>query len=620
MRNFARDAVDLPANTVTSVAHLTDTAFSKGPLKAGEEFVKGTVETLKHPTDHPLYFGLVATGGLRGGDRAAGKAMRTVPGPTRRIASREGRAPLEVPGTKKKIQRRYSKGPVGKAVQKAVDADSKRRRVKRGGPVNPPASARDIKRSLDLESHAEKMAARSAENRAEKEARVATGARRKVKRKHRPTAATSLAAQGIADISRADLQAYLSELATVKRSGKLDRVGRQQNQRTQKLIEEAIDKFDPVSVKQAAQAFSALSARYDKEMIDLGLIKPDDAEATRLVGPAVRRHGASGETLRTAKEKSRETKKVLRSQTNETRRELRRSEKELERARSGARVSVSRRKQSAELKAAARARDEAVRKLALLQRQVAAKRSRNAAVRKHSNARARGLAEAGLTTLQQRVGDARQAVRDAEARLAAERERIKGVAPAEADRLRAALQGKDEARQARSAAIEAEKVAGRERNQLRKALYVSDRGKALTAAELRGSSGINPAYVSHQPLEHRSPAIPVDRPAVPVKQQRTGEKVRRGDLDVHPEKMVEQIRSNQRLISAVKARMRFIEGWGYRETRDGKVETFSSQEIARDWARTHNLRERTGHEGMRSPAKMDRPYWSPRGRLIGSRT
>lgn len=125
-----------------------------------------------------------------------------------------------------------------------------------------------------------------------------------------------------------------------------------------------------------------------------------------------------------------------------------------------------------------------------------------------------------------------------------------------------------------------------------------DASKAAKTAHTRAfmpKDTPEPAYVSHQDLAPRSPALPSGRPKIRISAKRTGEAIEKGILDVSPAKLVEQAAGTQRLISAAKARNQFIDNYGFRES-TGAPNGFASTKAAERYARDQDLKGKTGQE------------------------
>jgi hypothetical protein len=174
------------------------------------------------------------------------------------------------------------------------------------------------------------------------------------------------------------------------------------------------------------------------------------------------------------------------------------------------------------------------------------------------------------------AGRADAAYRSAVAEARAARTSSGGIPPVQHDALLKAIDRRDRANTALADAVNKAHAAN----------------VAHTSAHLQ--PGEQPAFVSHQPIEPRSAAIPVDRPRIPVSKERKGPAITRGTLDAHPAKLVEQVQGTQRLIDAVDAREGFLHEWGWRGKDTSKpVRTFGSKNGAEGFAQDR-LEKRTG--------------------------
>lgn len=250
--NAAKDVVDIPLNMPASLYHLGDTAIHD-PKKAAELLAQPYIDAAKHPVksfvDHPVGTGLLFAGPKGVGGRTAGAVMRTGKLGERaaKLASTE-RAPRVVPGTGLAEHRRYSPDVTAKAVQ--VLTERARGRKGHSTAVMPD---HEIRRRVDEFEHAREhgirrahvqetgTAARNILHNIEKPTgspkqrlEIALANRNA---RIKPTAATSLAVQGVARTTP-ELQALLAhyerEAATLK--------GRElhANKTAQKQIREAL--------------------------------------------------------------------------------------------------------------------------------------------------------------------------------------------------------------------------------------------------------------------------------------------------------------------------------------------------------------------------------------------
>jgi hypothetical protein len=226
--NAGRDLVDIPANAIPSLYKVGETALHN-PKKAAGMLAQPYIDTAKDPiksfAEHPLGTALLFTGVKGGTGRAAGRALRTVPGPTRRLAStaRESRT---VEGTALEQARTYSPDVTTKAAQVGVE----KVRGRRADRIDAKANAATGERQAELRAKAvhvrgKQMTTRQINRRVDERQDVNESLRRddraqamnaaqravpKSVRKAGPAAV--LVAQRIIKPSDADLLAYRNEL------------------------------------------------------------------------------------------------------------------------------------------------------------------------------------------------------------------------------------------------------------------------------------------------------------------------------------------------------------------------------------------------------------------------
>lgn len=470
--NAGKDVVDLTANAIPSV-YVPGKAVAQGHVgKAAKMLAQPFIDTAKHPVksfiQHPVGTVLLVRGGEGAIGHGAGRVLRGLPSETtRRIASTE-RAPKVIPGTRVEQQRPYSKD----VIEKGVQVVHERRQAKRGGTPTV-MSERDIARRVTEEHQAAKTVTQH------HQAQAATAAHKAIGRK--PTAAVNLAAQGITDGTFEDLHAYAIELEHEAHSLSGDELAA--NERTQKLVHDALKNHDAPTVQRAARAYAAHAEPLNQAVVEHGLVKADTAEATRLAGPAIRRLGATSESKRGARAGAREERVAAERVKRRAGKVVVKAEQGLQQARGNARVSVARRKQSPALRAAEGHRNVVVADLARLRQ--TSSRDAAATVAKTNVGLERAVADARVATAKgngsarlavvekqhrQAVSDlarlkrqyrgkpytiemgvnmraARQAVREAEVPVKTERRRIAGVPPAQHDALLRAIAAADEAKQ-----------------------------------------------------------------------------------------------------------------------------------------------------------------------------
>lgn len=480
-RHGAQDIVDTLANAVPSTYYLVDTALHD-PLRAGEMLAEPYIQTAKNPVkafqQHPVNTLLLASGAEGALGRGAGKALRVAPSKTARRIASTTRKPIEGPGHIAAEQpRAYSKDVLVKGVQVAGEK-RKVRKARRTGKPAKTMSDRQIARRVDETVSAGRMVAGHREGQAAKQARKAIG--------RKPTAATSLVAQGITDATTADIRAYLASLE--REAAKLDGSDLARNQQTRQQLEQALAHHDEAKTLQAARNYSDLAARQEAEVLARGLVDPDIATATRLAGVKVRKRPADP------------------------------------------RLKAVRRDANRQVKAAKHAHNQTTAALA-------------------------------------------QALADARASAARHRG---GVGPREHDRLLAAIDARDKTAAQLAAA---------------KAQATDAQTRYLRAQLPEGAP--EPAYVSHAPGgDVRPAAVPVKPPKLAHDTTRAGKAIRRGTLDLSPERLIDQAADTQRRLTAAANYRGFIDEFAHRRQAGGEKVTFTSKRAAENYA--HKLADRTG--------------------------
>lgn len=177
----------------------------------------------------------------------------------------------------------------------------------------------------------------------------------------------------------------------------------------------------------------------------------------------------------------------------------------------------------------------------------------------------------------------------ADARASAARHRG-GVGPREHDRLLAAIDARDKT----AARLAAAKSAA------------TDAQTRYLRAQLPDNAP-EPAYVSHAPGgDVRPAAVPVKPPKLAHDTTRAGKAIRRGTLDLSPERLIEQAADTQRRLTAAANYRGFVDEFAHRRQRGGEKVTFTSKRAAENYA--HKLADRTGTqwEPMRAAPTTNR--------------
>lgn len=329
--NVVKDAVDLPAQTVSSVYFVGKSAGEGGVAAAKGDWKKAGkkegeaakalyqpyVDLAKHPgksfVEHPLATGLMLSG-LKGGvGRGVGKALRVAPSKSlRRAGSITGRAPaVSEVKTNLVAKRYYSKDSFTKAAQVVSD----RRKYGKGkGPV---LSVEDIQRRVDSTVGRNEGIRRVNRTKIVKAVRKAVG--------KKPTAATRLAAERIIVEHKASGKSLVDELTTYRAEVANQKPGNPAQEATRKQllgqIDSAIKNFDEAKVKAGSQAYVDLSVGLQNQLADLGLLDKAQGDRARLMSYAVRYMGAKhdGEALLRQGETRRPLKTINKDITQATR-------------------------------------------------------------------------------------------------------------------------------------------------------------------------------------------------------------------------------------------------------------------------------------------------------------
>lgn len=269
-RNAGRELVDIPANTIPSIYVPAREAAGGNVKGAAKMLADPIIQTFKHPVrsfeQHPVGTGLILAGGVRGLDRGLGKVERATTGrnPARDSAT--------VPGTNLVQARRTAKGFVSRRTQQARD-------TRRGPQV---MSDHEIRRRVDESVAASEDIRRLHRSQVMHEAQQAIG--------KKPTAAVTLATQGITHATKEDLLVYRRELDRAAQG--LTGAKLHANKQQRAHIDQAIKGFDGPKTTEAARNYAALSTRLQGELVKRGLYDATQAERRRLLPYAIRHMGA----------------------------------------------------------------------------------------------------------------------------------------------------------------------------------------------------------------------------------------------------------------------------------------------------------------------------------------
>jgi hypothetical protein len=424
-------------------------------------------------------------------------------------------------------------------------------------------------------------------------------------KRRKTTAAVNTASQAVTNFSAKDLRGYLDHVSSKQIQDELAAIGSKEltsrNRETRRLLTKALANHDPAAVKAAAENYTALMGDLERQVNELHMVNERTAESTRLIGPAVRLKGHTQEGYNAANKAAGETRATAIKVKRAAKADVVKADRRLETARANARVSVARSKKSPALLDAVKVRDQAVRELAQLRRAESKAKGRAEVLSRNVGGKGGGY---GVELAQRDIRAARENVRAAEARVQVEQAKIRGVAPKEAEALRKALGAREDAASARKTATaqasEAEAqhraLGGNRPSKAKKAApFVDEHGNPVSTQDVRAAMAQHgtvsePAYVSHQPIPPRQAPLPTGRVRVKVKEQRTGEGVRLGTLDVHPLKLIEQAQHTQALISAAKAHDAMINEFRYKD-----APPFKTAGAAKNFARENGIEAKTGH-------------------------
>jgi hypothetical protein len=408
----AKDAEEMAVTLPSSVAHLASTAVHH-PEKVPGELLAPYKQLAEHPikslSQHPLQTALMVAPAVRMPGRVLGKGLR--------VAGKQTltRPAASLPGTAFKVTRTGSRDAVVRALQSHLDR-------KHGAPA---VTVKDVQQRVDEHFDAERHLAQHAETRAVRASRKATkGQPRQVRRDAATQAREQARAHAHEDADQRFAQEFGANVRLSTGAAERELAGRMRAHAVQRVTE----------------------AR--------GVVRAANAEHERALGAA---------RVAKAKAKASPRLRALETQRTNAARALVTEQKaataaqvEHVRATGAARVSVAREKSSPALKALQGQRRTAQQELSRAQK------IRNAAAAAHSGAKGRAeilsrnvggggsaggygikLATDALGRADEGVRVAQGAIKDIDRRIAAERKRIAGVAPAEQDRLARAIEGRD---------------------------------------------------------------------------------------------------------------------------------------------------------------------------------
>lgn len=323
MERAAKDAANLPAQVVPSlyVPAAAAVELAQGRPERGKKLLKDIKENdpvvnlvmgkpkkaLELASEHPG-FTAAELYGLRGSVGRGVTSIQHAAGKRPTV-----RAPAKLPGTDLEEARSYSRDAAARAGQrmrersKVAGADARRAEASRLERENP---ARHADRIDELRAEANRMdprrmtekqvrqraAARVAVNeqvRRENRTRVVAEARSAVAPRggRKPTAAVTLAAQNITDMTARDLAAYKREIAA--HYPDLPAAQQKVNRRLQAEIQKAIDTHgDTAELRAAVEAYGRVMRPRTQALVARGMLAEGQADKAPLVPYAMRRMGA----------------------------------------------------------------------------------------------------------------------------------------------------------------------------------------------------------------------------------------------------------------------------------------------------------------------------------------
>lgn len=626
-RGAGHDIVDLPANVIPSLYVPGKQVATGHPEEAAKGLYKGVKETVTHPLDHPIGALLTVSGAGSVVGRGAGFAARTgALGDAARGAAKTARESKSIPGTRAERRQPYSPDVIRKGVQVLGERRAARRAAKKGQPARH-MSTKDVHTEVDDFVRTSRNVRGRAEERVTHE--VADALRHGKRRVRKATTHHTVAVRGLANATKADLQQLLAE---TERAGKgLTGRAKRQNARTVEHLRKAISEHTPereAHIRETQKRYRDIDRRQEGEMVDLDILDQRKADEARYTEPAVRHGLHDPETAPVHEAMAGARRAEATKGASDAWHKLDQRREDLKDARTAARFSVAKRKRSPTLKRLEADRRRAATDLARATRdhQVARAERSIGAVRERGQvgvsrerevgqARA-GLVEArrrlkaelakpvgkrrGVAVLQGRVRDARQAlntakvpvrervgapaepaatfvqgirdardrVRAADEAVAAERARIKGVAPKEADALRRAIAAHEEARAERSGAIATRDAAKVHHQTLRAAPFIDREGRPSFVEDVAAHPALSgqpePSFLPGA-YESRVGALPEKRINIANPQGRSGRLVAEGRIPVSGGHLLNARVERERLIEAAKTRNDFIDHFGFRE-------------------------------------------------------
>lgn len=647
---LGKDALDIPATSIPNAYHIGDVAIaaSRGNTKpakkvikafkendpvynavaAGVEKIEGKKSASLHLkrakksfSDHPgaaileaagvaSGAGVVAGAGVRGLGRsveAAGKVTRSkgvedLGKRVHKVGGTEHRQDATVPGTSLRQRRRYHRNLAIKAAQVVKDkhgenvAHDLRHRAQAAEAAGKPQEARDLHaeanrkdpkrmspdelgRRMDERLAVNEDVRRHHRTEAVHAADKATGGRRK-RDKHGD--ALTLRAQNIIRSSKDDILKYVEELRHEHDHGDLDREGKRQNLRLRKALEKYAGKATPHDLEELTQ----LASEYSKSqrvpqarLGERGMVDFEQGAKAREIPYAVRR-GVGEVDL-----KLRPTLKgAMIREAKDARRAAEGKLTVAKRKEAVTRVRVSEAKgrvPSAKERNAAKAREaELSSKLAevnaRLEKTIPGTPAHERLTKRADNL----LNDLGVARRAQiRHGDRDQAAASAKAdRRHAEAERKTARAAVRASKLLA--------RDARSIPGPKKERPG----------LVDPTGRKLDSADVKaarvaaGDDQLDPAFVSHARNQSKSSNFNVrsERPADAGPRGRTGASVKSGDMDTHPDRLIEQAARTQGLIDAHDGFTDTVGEFGAKNDA-GELRTFGDRKKAEKFLRNRPL-------------------------------
>lgn len=287
--NVIKEAIDIPAQAIPSTAHLLKDAVTDPKKALVEDIAQPTIETLKHPTKHPLSLVLLGRGAEAAVGRGAGAVARSgAAGKTLKEAASTVRDPLRLSGDLTE-PRSYSRD----VIEKGAQVLGEKRKQRKG---------------IDPNQATGKQLVRKLRNRVDESVDVTEGLRRRNRQEVASThdaeqpkhgkEAVPLIVEGTVRSRatlRGDLEAELARLQEAH-AGLETKAERAQNLDQQAQVRSLLAnrKFlaDPAPAFGAARSYLDRHSETTDELVNLGYLTAEQVDRARLIPYAVRHMGA----------------------------------------------------------------------------------------------------------------------------------------------------------------------------------------------------------------------------------------------------------------------------------------------------------------------------------------